>query len=316
MGHQTSTTDHLIRSTIWSSQIKEAFEDELFAMKYVDMITDFGEGDTINIPSIGQMEALPYDEGQAVRYTALDTGNFTFSITDYLHSGTFITEKMKQDSFYMDRLVASFVPKMQRALMKSIEVDVLAIGPNGQTASDVNAINGARHRWVAGGANEVMELEDFARARYALHKANIPMTNLVAIVDPSVEFTLSTLTGTTNVVNNPQWEGIIRDGMSSGMRFVNNIYGFDIYTSDNLKSGITETIGGVSTTAGVANLFFSAAPDALPFVGSIRQAPRVDSEFNKDLQRDEYVMTMRHGFKLYRPENMIVVLTDNDQVYA
>ena len=62
------------------------------------------------------------------------------------------------------------------------------------------------------------------------------------------------------------------------------------------------------------NLFFSAASDVLPIVGAIRQAPKVDSSYNKDAQREEYVTTCRYAFKLYRPENMVVVVTDTDQV--
>jgi len=64
----------------------------------------------------------------------------------------------------------------------------------------------------------------------------------------------------------------------------------------------------------VNNLFFSAVSDLLPIVGLIRQPPKVDSEYNKDFQREEYVTTCRYGFKLYRPENMVVVLSDTDQV--
>jgi hypothetical protein len=70
----------------------------------------------------------------------------------------------------------------------------------------------------------------------------------------------------------------------------------------------------VTAAAGVNNLFFSAASDVLPFVGLIRQAPKVDSEYNKDWQRDEYVTTCRYAFKLFRPENLVVVVTDTDQV--
>jgi hypothetical protein len=313
-GFSTTQTDHLIRSNLWSSQLKEIFEDELMGTKYVDFITDFPDGDTINIPSIGQAEVMNYDEGTAIKYTAMDTGNFTFSITDYKSSATYITNKMKQDSFYVNRLVSAFVPKMNRAISKVMEVDILSVGPDGQTASNVNTINGAEHRWVGQGTNEVIALADFAKAKYALQKANVPMTNLVAIVDPSVEYTLSTLTNLVNVSNNPRWEGVVRDGISTGMKFIYNVYGFDVYVSQNLKSGIAETVDGVSTTTGVANLFFSAASDALPIVGSIRQPPKVESDYNKDLQRDEYVTTCRYGFKLYRPENMVVVLTDTDQV--
>lgn len=312
-GFSTTSNDHLIRSNLWSSQIKEVLEDELMGMKYVDMITDFPDGDTINIPSIGQHEVYDYAEGQAVRYTAMDTGNFTFSITDYKASATYITNKMKQDSFYMSRLMSSFVPKQNRAIMKSMEVDVLAVGPLAQTANNLNLINGGRHRWVGGGTNETIALKDFALARHALQMANVPMTNLVAIVDPSVEYTLSTLTNLVQVQNNPRWEGIVRDSMSTGTKFLFNVYGFDVYVSQNLRvNTASETINAVTAAAGVNNLFFSAASHVLPVVGLIRQAPKVDSSYNKDYQREEYVTTCRYGFKLYRPENMVVVVTDFD----
>ncbi len=46
-GWETTNDDHLIRSNLWSSQIKEVLEDELIGTKYVDMITDFPDGDTL-----------------------------------------------------------------------------------------------------------------------------------------------------------------------------------------------------------------------------------------------------------------------------
>lgn len=71
-GFSTLNNEHLIRSQLWSSQIKEFLEDDLFATGYIDWITEFGDGDTLNIPSIGQMEARDYEEGQAVTYTGMD----------------------------------------------------------------------------------------------------------------------------------------------------------------------------------------------------------------------------------------------------
>jgi hypothetical protein len=143
----------------------------------------------------------------------------------------------------------------------------------------------------------------------------MPDTNLVAFVDPSVEYTLNTLSNLTNVSNNPMWEGVITSGLASGRRFVKNIYGFDVYTSNYLAKNQNETIGGLTTGAGVANVFFSAADkDLLPFMGAWRQMPTVDTEYNKDFQREEYVTTARYGLKVYRPENLIVVLTDTDIV--
>jgi hypothetical protein len=205
---------------------------------------------------------------------------------------------------------------MQRALMVAVETKILSVAPAYQTAGNTNTINGAHHRWVAGGTNQVITLADFAKARLALRKANVPMNNLVAIVDPSLEHTINTLTGIVDLTYNPNFQGIVNTGISSGMRYIRNIYGFDVYTSDHLTVNTTdETINSVTAQSGINNLFFSADPSALPFVGLIKQPPVVESEYNKDLQQEEHVVTMRYGFGMYRPENMVVVLTE-DHAFA
>jgi len=314
MAMHTGNSDHLIRSELWSSQLKETLKDELQGTNYVNWLNEFPDGNTFTIPSIGDALADDYTENDAVKYRALDAGEFQFSITEYLSSANYITNKNKQDGFYMDQLAASFVPKQNRAIMERVEADVLGLQSQ-QTASNGNLINGAKHRYVATGTDEVIALKDFARARHALKVANVPDQNLVAIVDPSVEYTLNTLSNLTNVSNNPRWEGIVADGIATGMSFVKNVYGFDVYVSNNLADA-NEQIdsAGATTAAGKANLFFSAASDVLPFVGAWRQMPQVDSDYNKDLQRDEYVTTARYGVKLYRPENLVCVLSDNDKV--
>lgn len=309
----TTSTDFLTRSNVWSNQLKMVLEDELQAQTYVRMLTDFPDGNTINIPSLGFAQVDNYVEDQSVKYRAMDTGNFTFTINQYISSATYITDKEKQDSFYMDQLVAAFVPKQARAILVHFETNVMAIA-NQQTASNTNTINGISHRFVGTGANQTITVADFAKARISLKKANVPMVNLVAIVDPSVEYTLSTLPNLVNVSFNPKWEGIVSTGMTTGMRFIMNIYGFDVYTSNYLAAA-AETIGGVTTNStGVANMFFSAAPDVLPFVGAWRQPARVESKRNIDFQRDEYVTTARYGTKLFRPENLVCVLTQTDAV--
>jgi hypothetical protein len=231
---------------------------------------------------------------------------------------------MKQDSYYMSELVAAFVPKQARALKERLESDILKLGQpgssNGQTVANQNLINGAAHRFVGSSlinSKQVIGPADFAHALYSLKRANVPQTNLIAIVDPSVEYVLNTQTNLVNVQNNPKWEGIISDGIGSGMRFVKNIYGFDVYTSQFLpkcgtnQSGTNEAINGTTSTGtSVCNLFFSATADVVPFVGAWRQMPKVDADYNKDLQQDEYVTTARYGLKLFRPENFVTVLSD------
>lgn len=323
-GMTTANSQALIRSEIWSADLKKTLEDQLMGTKYVKWLDGFPDGDTFTIPSIGTLDVNDYLEDTAVQYSALDTGEFKFSITDYISSATYITAKDRQDSYYASQLEASFVPSMQRAIAERVEEDILRCGqpgtPGGQTASNANSIFGAAHRWVGSvtqNSKRVIGLEDFARARHALKKANVPDQNLIAIVDPSVEYLLNTSTNLVNVSNNPRWEGIIETGIGKGMQFVKNVYGFDVYTSNRLAlsgaktDGAVETIDTVASTGkSVANLFFSATSDILPWVGAWRQMPKVEGEWNKDFQREEYVTTARYGLKRYRPENFISVLSD------
>lgn len=310
MSWDTSAADVLIRSEIWSRELKEVLLDDLMATKYVHWLQEFPDGTTFTIPSVGQATVRDYVENDPVVFDAMDTGEFQFTINNYVQSGTYITKKARQDAFYAAMLEASFVPKQRRAIMERVETDVLNL-QSGQTASNANTINGAAHRFVASGTSQAITVQDFAKALYALKKANVPQTNLIAVVDPSVEYTFNTITNLVNVSNNPQWEGIVASGMATGMRFIKNVYGFDVYTSNYLNTGMTETVSGSSvTTTGVANLFFSANADVLPFIGAWRQEPQVDGEYNKDFQREEYVTTARYGVKLYRPENLVVVLSN------
>jgi hypothetical protein len=195
--------------------------------------------------------------------------------------------------------------------MEAVETRILSQANAGQTASNTNLINTADHRWVGSGTSQAITFQDFARAHYALTKANVPLVNLVAIVDPSVAYTLQTQTNSVNLLSPmPMWESVIKDGAMTGFKFRFNFYGFDIYVSNYLPAISSETISSVTVTTGVANMFFSAAPgDTLPWVGAFRQMPTVYSEFNKDLQQEEYLTIAEYGFKLYRPENMVIILT-------
>lgn len=309
------TGTHLTRSELWSRELKDILEDDLMGTRYVRFLTEFPDGDTFTIPSIGQASVQDIQENVPVKYEAMDTGEFQFTITEYTGSATYITRKAMQDSFYSRELIASFVPKQRRAIEEKLETDVMAL-VNEQTTGDNNTINTAEHRWAAAGTGQVIDLTDFARAKYALKKANVPMVDLVAIVDPSVGFDVETLTNLVNVSNNPRWEGIISSGMTTGMRFIKNVYGFDVWESNYLPT-TTETINdpadaSVDFSTGdtpVVNMMFSASQDVVPFVGAWRQLPNVDSEFNKDLQREEYITTTRYGLKLFRPENLVGVIT-------
>lgn len=321
-GMISSNTDmqRLIRAEVYSSELKEILRDEMMAQSVVRMLDGFPDGDTFTIPTIGETAVSTYTEDNAVSYVPMDTAEFQFSVDKYLQSASYITKKAAQDSFYSAQLEARFVPEQARAIMEHFEATTMAAPEVGVTANSSETVDGAAHR-ISGGNGGKLELEDFAFARYALKKSKVADRALVAVVDPSVEYQLNTLSNIVNVSNNPMWEGIVRDGIATGMRFVANVYGFDVYTSNYLKNDVADaallekdgtTANDFSVNNGVANLFFSADAGSNPFVGAWRQMPEVDYEYNKDYQRHEYVTTARYGVKKYRPEGIVTVVTDPD----
>lgn len=315
----TGNTSLLTRAEVWSAELKEVLEEDLMGMNWVRMLDGFPDGDTFKIPSIGEARTDDYAEDTAVKYRPMDTGQFQFTIDEYISSGTYVTKKAEQDVYYINELVSTFVPKQRRAIMEHFEARLFERPEEAYSANAQGQINDAYHR-MAGGNTGRIELADFAYAMYSLKKANVPQSNMVAIVDPSVEYYINTLSNLVSVADNPRWEGIVADGIATGMRFVKNIYGFDVYTSNFLPDVVDDalperdgaTTNDFSSAAGKPCYFFSAESTVLPLVAAWRQPPEVDSEWNKDYQRTEFLTTARYGSKLYRPENMVTVVTKTD----
>src|SRR3990172_8109714 len=170
-GMDSGAVDLLTRSEVWSTELKDILHDTLGGQKYVNWMSNFPDGTQFTIPSIGEIPMRVGAENNPVVYDTLDTGEFTFTIDKYPESAIYITDKAKQDMYYYNQLVASFVPKMRRAIEENLEGNVFAL-QSAQTAGDPNTINGAPHRFMAHGTtNSTLALEDFAQAKFALDKA-------------------------------------------------------------------------------------------------------------------------------------------------
>jgi hypothetical protein len=165
----------------------------------------------------------------------------------------------------------------------------------------------------AGTSSNVNHIDpaDFAYAGYALKKAKIQSQNLIAIVDPSVAYDLETITSLVQVSNNPRWEGIIDTGITKGMRFVKNVYGFDVFES-NLLADTSETIsGGTPFVNGKQNIFMSAGREMLlPFAVAWRRRASMDRDFDFRRREEQIVTTARWGRKLVRQDNLVVTVTE------
>lgn len=65
--------DHLVRTEVWSSELKEILRDEMMAQKYVRMLEGFPDGNTFTIPTIKTIGTNDYTDDTAVTYDQLDT---------------------------------------------------------------------------------------------------------------------------------------------------------------------------------------------------------------------------------------------------
>ena len=310
MALDTSNNSHLVRTNVWANEVKDVLQEELMLDSHVRWITEFPDGDTLNIPTLSEMTVRNYSEGAQVTLDDPTTGNFTLTIDKYYQSGFKIPEKFRHDSFYVSVAESNFVQKLTRALLEQKESDIANL-QSGQTSGNPNTINGVDHRYVGTGTSRVIALADVQKAKLALDKAKVMRGNRRAFVDPEVTYQLQQI---SNVIQQDVYgsNAHIREGMN-GTAYVGRFAGFDLFESLFLDTSLTDAItatapsaGSLTATAGVANMFMGEEA----FIGAMRAMPDMDAWYDNNTRSDVYHVTMRYGIKLYRPESLVVVITD------
>ncbi len=311
MALDTINNSSLIRTNIWANEIKDVLQEELQLDSHVRWITEFPDGDTLNIPTLSEMTVRNYQEGAQITLDDPVTGNFTLTIDKYYQAGFKIPEKFRHDSFYVGQAESAFVGKLTRALLEQKESDVAHL-QSGQTASNPNTINTVDHRWVASGTLTVMTLADIQKAKLSLDKSSVPAGGRRMFVDPMTTYTLQQV---SNVIQQDVYGGNahIKEGMN-GNRFVGRFAGFDLYESLFLDSGITESITatgpGAGARTGLSTSHANMAVGFEAFIGAMRAMPDMNNWYDNNTRSDVYHVTMRYGIKLYRPESMVVIISD------
>ncbi len=319
-----SNTTAFIEAEQYSNFILMNMHDGLLPDGFYRDVSDFPSGTTLNIKVVGSATIRDQEEDQPIQYDPIDTSTVTLSITDYIGDGWYINDVLRQDGAQIDALHAARGVESTRAIQEHFESRFMQAANDYQTANGPNTINGIAHRFTAGqsAATRQATLADFIHMKLAFDKAKNPAAGRVAFVDPIVEATINSLTNLVNVSNNPMFEGMVTEGFARDHKFVRNIFGWDIYTSNRLDTTGAEAaaVDSAGTTQAAvagdfANLFMNVLDDATkPIMGAWRQHPSVEGERNKDLARDEYVTRARWGWGGQRQESLGVLIT-NPTVY-
>ena len=321
MSQLTSNTTAFIEAQQYSQFILENLHDYLLPEGMWRDVTDFGSGTTLNIKTVGTVTLQDAAEDTPLNYSPIDTGTLQLTITDYVGDAWKVSDDLREDGSQVDTLMAMRAMESTRALGEHHETKFLTAVNSAQTGANLNLVNGRPHRWVGSAAANArtMTLDDFIAMKLAFDKANVPAGGRIAIVDPVVEATLNSLQNLVNVSNNPMFEGIITEGFARDHKFVRNIFGFDIYTSNFLPSlAATEAInassyGLTSETAAVgdkANVFMCVADDSCkPIMHAWRRAPKTEGWRDNEERADKYQVTSRFGFGAQRVDTLGVILT-------
>tara|TARA_R110000851_G_scaffold194516_1_gene345356 strand:- start:779 stop:1729 length:951 start_codon:yes stop_codon:yes gene_type:complete len=309
----TTNTRAFIEAEQYSSFILTNLHDGLMPETFYRDVSDFGSGETLNIKTIGSATIQEIEEDTPITYNAIDTGNVTLSITDYIGDAWFVTDILRQDGTQVERLMAERSAEATRAIQENFETRFFSVCNSSQTDADANAINGFAHRLsstvATSGSENTLHLSDLIKAKLAFDKANVPYSGRAAVLDPVCAGTLDMKTTVTHDVT-PFGEAILKNGFNRDHSFLMELYGWNIITSNRLAKG-TFSDGTTSVTDGVANVFMSVLDDnTKPIMAAWRQMPSVEGERNKDRARDEFVTRARWGIGAQRLDTLFIYITD------
>lgn len=307
----TSNTRAFIESEQYSAFILMNLHDGLLPETFYRNVSDFGSGTTLHIKTIGSVTLQEAEEDTPLIYNPIETGEITFQITEYKGDAWYVTDDLREDGTDIDRLLAERAAESTRAIQETFETDFLATaGKYYQTNTGPNLINGFPHQIVSPtAAGNKFELKGLIGMRLAFDKANVPADGRVFICDPVVEATLNGLVTITHDVT-AFGESILRDGIARGQKFVMNLFGWSIITSNRLPVGTYND--GTTTLVGVGNIFMNVLDDQTKAImGAWRRMPKSEGERNKDRARDEHVVRCRYGFGVQRVDTLGIYVTSN-----
>ena len=304
----TSNSQAFIEAEQYSSFILNNLHDGLLPQTFYRNVSDFGSGTTLHIKTVGSVTIQEAAEDTPLVYNPIESGEVSLQITNYVGDAWYVTDDLREDGSQIEQLMAARSVESTRALQETFESRFLSVCNAAQTNANANAINGFAHRIASAETNNVFALKHLIAMRLAFDKANVPDSGRVFICDPVVEATLNGLVTITNDVS-PFGEMILKEGMARGQRFVMQLFGWDIITSNRLPTG-TFSDGTTSVTGGVANIFMCVLDDnTKPIMAAWRRMPKVEGERNKDRARDEFVTRCRWGMGPQRVDTLGVLIT-------
>lgn len=295
-----------------SNFILENLDQVLLPDQFMRNVSDFGQGTTLNIKTVGDVTLQQGGEDTDPVYQRMDSGNITLTIDQYPQAAWYISDELREDGSQIDQLHQSHASQALRAIGEFHESTYLAALNTAQTAADTNAIDGIAHRKVASGAGQILALQDFIDMALSFDQLGIPSEGRVAVITPRAAASMNAVIAAQAYVASPFLEGLLSTSIVNRMQFKGNLFGFNVFVSPRLPSVGSETVDSVAVANGKANMFMSIIDDQhKPLMGAWRRMPTVKTEYDMDKGADKFLLNARFGVEAQRVDTLSIVLTDD-----
>jgi hypothetical protein len=326
-GNNTGSTSAIRRAELYSDFILETIHDQGLPEGAHRDVSDFGDGDTLNIPTFGEVIIRDLDpENESLPIDKVDNGKITLTINQFKGGGTAFTDQMREDNYTAQAFDAYVMREYMTAIKEAYETDLLNQQAK-QASADINSYNDVAHRFCASGGSgaRTLTLDDIIYTKLAFDRAHLPDMGRIMVVSPVNEASINSISNLVSVSNNPMFEGIVETGFGKNMRFIKNIYGFDIFVSNRLPTlsateALDTTASGIAAPSGndtaevgdtIVQAWCAADDQVTPIMGAWRRQPRVRGERNEKDEQDEFYFSARWGFGLQRPQSMVSIATSS-----
>jgi len=274
--HRTNATQASFIPKLWSNEIIAEFERSLVVQPNVKKIPFTGKkGDTLNIPKPSRNEATQKVAETEVTLLTSTESNLQVVVDQHWDYAMLI-----EDLTDLQQLATAkpfYVSDAAYSLAKRVDTTLVAEAANFTAQLEATA---AGVQASAGGA-VVFNDAAFRAAINTLDEKDVPMTDRVMIIPPSVKATMSGIErySSTDFVRNQ----VVDNGR------VTNLYGIDIFCSTNLPTENTDEKG-----------IMLMHKDAI--VLAEQKSVRMQTQYKLEHLGNLMVADIVFGTKTYRPE--------------
>lgn len=92
----TQSNRSFIEAEVQSQYILRTLHDGLMPASFYRNVSDFGNGETLNIPTLGEAQVQEVSEDVPLVFNPIESGNVQLQISDFIGDAYYVSDKMRK----------------------------------------------------------------------------------------------------------------------------------------------------------------------------------------------------------------------------